>query len=314
MAVHSSSHSEGIALGTGDRRRTGIDVHPGHARVGVGPCESERRTQGSWASEGWRDGQSAAATTVLPEKPAVIAQDLNGAKISGVEVEFEALDGGTAIPGTATTDSLGEAGTNWVLGLPTGPQALRATVGEYAVEFTATATDPPLAIPPGSLPRGRLTVPYRKTLDVRGGTGSLFWSLEAGSLPAGLALDTTGVIVGTPTEIDSPTFTVHVRDAEGNEASREMELRVPLARGPSTPYRPLRRVLYPRARSERASPLGARRRWRQRALAWTRSMRAPRCSSSSGITSVRSAEIPTRTWRLSWNPTRRLRSDSATTR
>ena len=172
------------------------------------------------------DGQSAAATTVLPEKPTVIAQDLNGAKISGVEVEFEALDGGTALPGTATTDSLGEAGTNWVLGLPTGPQALRATVGEYAVEFTATATDPPLAIPPGSLPRGRLTVPYRKTLDVRGGTGSLFWSLEAGSLPAGLALDTTGVIVGTPTEIDSPTFTVHVRDAEGNEASRELELRV----------------------------------------------------------------------------------------
>ena len=172
------------------------------------------------------DGQSAPATTSLPEKLTVMVHDLNGAMISGAVLKFTALDGGTAIPGTATTDSHGEAGATWVLGWPTGPQTLRATAGEHAIEFTATATDPPLAIPPGTLARGRLTVPYRETLDVRGGIQPLFWSLESGSLPAGLALDTTGVIVGTPTEIDSTAFTVHVRDAEGNEASREMELRV----------------------------------------------------------------------------------------
>ena len=172
------------------------------------------------------DGQSAPATTALYDRPTVMVRDLNGTEISGVVVEFEALDGGSAIPARATTDSYGEAGTKWVLGWPTGPQTLRATAGEYAVEFTATATEAPVSIPYGTLLRGRLTLPYRETIEVRGGIQPLFWSLDSGSLPAGLALDTTGVIAGTPMEIDSTTFTVHVRDAEGNEASREMELRV----------------------------------------------------------------------------------------
>ena len=83
-----------------------------------------------------------------------------------------------------------------------------------------------MSIPHGTLLRGRLTLPYRETIEVRGGIQPLFWSLESGSLPAGLALDTTGVIAGTPMETGLATFTLHVRDGEGNEDSREMELRV----------------------------------------------------------------------------------------
>lgn len=172
------------------------------------------------------DDQSAPALTVLPARPTVSAHDLNGTQISGVAVEFDAANGGFTDPPRTTTDRYGEASTSWILGLPTGIQTLRATAGDFAVEFTATATNPPLAIPANDLLRGRLTVPYHEVIEARGGYEPLFWSLESGSLPAGLALDTTGLIAGMPTETGWATFTVRVRDSEGSEASREMELRV----------------------------------------------------------------------------------------
>lgn len=181
------------------------------------------------------DDQSAPALTVLPVRPTVRVDDLNGTQISGVAVEFEASSGGVADPSKATTNSYGEASTSWILGLTTGTQTLQAAAGEFAVEFTATATNPPLAIPDRELFRGRLTVPYHEVVEARGGYEPLFWSLESGSLPAGLALDTTGLIAGTPTEIGWATFTVRVRDSKGTEASREMELRVCEAPLPMTP-------------------------------------------------------------------------------
>ena len=172
------------------------------------------------------DDQSAPALTVLPERLTVRVYDLNGTQISGVAVEFEPSSGGVADPPKATTNSYGEASTSWILGLPTGIQTLQAAAGEFEVEFRATATNPPLAIPAKDLLRGRLTVPYHEVIEARGGYEPLFWSLESGSLPAGLALDTTGLIAGTPTDTGWATFTVRVRDSEGTEASRRMELRV----------------------------------------------------------------------------------------
>ena len=172
------------------------------------------------------DGQTGPALRSLADRPTIFVHGRNGTPIADVEVEFEPSDNGTALPAKTTTDSDGEAATSWILGLPTGTQTLRAHVDSYVVDFTATATHAPLSIPSALLSRGRLTVPYREAVEARGGSGLLFWSLESGSLPVGLVLDSAGVIAGTPTEIDRAIFRVQVRDAEGNEASRAMEIRV----------------------------------------------------------------------------------------
>lgn len=172
------------------------------------------------------DGQTGPALRPLPDRLVVFVHDLNGGPIADAEVEFRTPGGGSAVPSVATTNNDGNVATTWVLGMDTGPQTLRAIVDSHTAEFTATAIEPPLTIPAAILSRGRLTVPYRETLEARGGIGPLFWSLASGSLPAGLALDTTGVIAGTPSALDSTDFTVHVRDEDGNEASRAFALRV----------------------------------------------------------------------------------------
>lgn len=172
------------------------------------------------------DGQTARALQRLPDPPTVLVIDGNGVPIPNFEVRFDASDGGAAVPSTGATDNLGEASTVWFLGPPTGIQTLRATAGAHTVDFTATATEPPLSIPATVLSRGRLTLPYRETVTARGGVGPFFWSLESGTLPEGLALDSTGVISGLPARIDSTGFTVRVRDADGSEASRQLWLRV----------------------------------------------------------------------------------------
>ncbi|NIL95710.1 MAG: autotransporter outer membrane beta-barrel domain-containing protein, partial [Planctomycetales bacterium] len=66
------------------------------------------------------------------------------------------------------------------------------------------------------LPNGTQGGSYSQTLAASGGTAPLSWSIVAGSLPAGLALDgPTGVISGTPTTAGTSNFTVRVTDANG---------------------------------------------------------------------------------------------------
>jgi hypothetical protein len=66
------------------------------------------------------------------------------------------------------------------------------------------------------LPRGTVGVQYARTLVASGGTTPFTWSLDSGSLPAGLSLDaSTGVISGTPTTVEGPEFVVRVTDDFG---------------------------------------------------------------------------------------------------
>ncbi len=93
------------------------------------------------------DGQSAAAGSQVPARPAVRVVDVGGNPVPGAAVTFTATAGGGHVGGaTATTDSNGRASVgSWTLGGSAGMNALEARVAGTGISgnpvtFSATAT------------------------------------------------------------------------------------------------------------------------------------------------------------------------------
>ncbi len=64
----------------------------------------------------------------------------------------------------------------------------------------------------GDLGDGEQLVAYEDTVNLRGGTGDFTFSINEGSLPAGLTINSSGIISGTTSEVGSFSFTVNVLD------------------------------------------------------------------------------------------------------
>jgi hypothetical protein len=121
-----------------------------------------------------------------------------------------------------------------ITGTPT--TAGSATVTVHATDSsspTATTTGPvTITVNPlstltltGSLPNATLGVPYTQTLTAQGGLAPYTYAVTAGSLPAGLSLDSsTGVISGTPTAVGASSFTVTATDSEPTPAHASLPL------------------------------------------------------------------------------------------
>ena len=86
-------------------------------------------------------GARAPAGTVVPVGPAVQLLDGGGDPVVGADVLLEVVEGGGSLASSALqTDSRGKASGIWVLGREAGTtQRIRATSGQFSVEFTAEA-------------------------------------------------------------------------------------------------------------------------------------------------------------------------------
>ncbi len=70
-------------------------------------------------------------------------------------------------------------------------------------------------------PNGEVGVPYTAQPTASGGTPSYTWAVSAGTLPAGLSINTsTGAITGTPTTVGSQSVTVRATDAKSGAATQ----------------------------------------------------------------------------------------------
>ncbi|MDR2474504.1 MAG: putative Ig domain-containing protein, partial [Bacteroidales bacterium] len=114
-----------------------------------------------------------------------------------------------------------------------GRVSLRATItdglssgADYIMYFDINVAPTPPTISTTTLPDGIVGVTYSRTLEVNG-AGTMTWSVTAGSLPAGLTLNSaTGVISGTPTVTGTANFTVKVSNGALPDATQELSITI----------------------------------------------------------------------------------------
>jgi uncharacterized protein YhjY with autotransporter beta-barrel domain len=92
--------------------------------------------------------------------------------------------------------------------------------------YTLTIAGPTITIAPASIPNGTVGTGYSQTLSAAGGTAPYTFSTTPANLPAGLSLDASGTLSGTPTTAGDYTFSVIATDAQSFTGSRSYTVHV----------------------------------------------------------------------------------------
>ncbi|HDX8360667.1 TPA: putative Ig domain-containing protein, partial [Aeromonas hydrophila] len=88
-----------------------------------------------------------------------------------------------------------------------------------------TVSTPTLAITPTTLPDGTQGTAYNQTVTATGGSAPYTYAITAGSLPAGLSLNTSsGMISGTPSVSGTFNLTLTATDANSATGSQAYSL------------------------------------------------------------------------------------------
>jgi hypothetical protein len=97
--------------------------------------------------------------------------------------------------------------------------------GERTV--TLNITCPTITVNPASLANGTTGTPYGPVnFSQTGSTGTVTFSVSAGTLPAGLGLTGAGVLSGTPTAAGTSSFSVKAQDQFGCSGTRALTLQI----------------------------------------------------------------------------------------
>jgi hypothetical protein len=171
--------------------------------------------------------ESKSSTVVVNPAPSITTTSLPNGTVGTAYSQTLQATGGT---GTLTwTVALGSLPANLSLsssGTISGTPSATGT-SPFTVKVTDSAPTPvsaqqplsitistTLSILTTSLPNGVVGVSYSASVVASGGTTPYTWSLTAGTLPAGLTLNTsTGAITGIPTTVGTSNFTVTVTDS-----------------------------------------------------------------------------------------------------
>ena len=194
-------------------------------------------TTGTWLANGVVGGPYSQALAVTGGTAPYRWVLMGGALPAGLSLnQSTGVISGTPITAVASTFSV--AVTDAVSSNAYANLALTVTGTTATATATATAAPAPAPAPtPGlivasstQLANGTVNTAYSTALAASGGTTPYRWTLTAGSLPAGLTLNsTTGVISGTPTSAVTTSPTITVTDAASGSAAATFGLTIDAA-------------------------------------------------------------------------------------
>lgn len=135
-----------------------------------------------------------------------------------------ALSDGLSV--TASTDYTGAGATT-----PDAWDGYSYKVGAVNAKYVAikvpTASAPAISTPAGALSGGTVGTSYSATIAASNSPTS--FAVSVGSLPAGLSIDSSGVISGTPSAAGTSTFSVTATNATGTSAAVEYTITIAAA-------------------------------------------------------------------------------------
>jgi hypothetical protein len=182
-----------------------------------------------------RSGSRTLSLTVY-RPPSVGPSTLSDAYVSELyDLRFTAADGKPpytfSLASGALPAGLSLASNGQLAGTPTAPGSASFEVmvsdanGRTGRRFFSLAVYSLPTLTTTTLPEAQRGQPYAHTLTVSGGKGGYFFTRESGSIPAGITLDSSGQLSGTPTGSTS-SFTVRVYDANNRSDARTLTLSV----------------------------------------------------------------------------------------
>lgn len=226
-------------LGLFEFDRQTFTVAPVSNTVNVGPSATDINLSDCLVKQ---PGPLAITTAALPGGNVGVAYNQTLAASGGVPGYVWSLntgsnplpDGLTLNPSGVISGTPGTAETKTIT-LKVADSTGASQTKTFTLEILGVAPPPPsppvspaLAITTTSLPGGTVGVAYSQTLAVSGGVPGYAWTLAEGSNPppAGVSLNLSGVIAGTPRGAGTTTFTVKVIDSVGGAATKEFTITV----------------------------------------------------------------------------------------
>ena len=118
-----------------------------------------------------------------------------------------------------------------------GATTLAGCVGT-SLQSSQALNPPPatasLKISTNSLPNGEVDLSYQGSIVATGGTPPYSWSVAAGALPNGLALDSvSGIISGQPASAGTFGFAIGVQDSSASRTSAQTQMSMQIASAPN---------------------------------------------------------------------------------
>lgn len=143
-----------------------------------------------------------------------------------------------SLPAGLTLSSSGViSGTPSAIGTGTFVALVRDSgnpVQSQSATFSIVVSPTQLKVTQASIAQGMIGRPYSGTLQATGGTPGYTWSVSSGSLPAGLTLNLTGAISGTPAASGTAAFTATVKDSGSPTQSVSSQVSINVAPAPLT--------------------------------------------------------------------------------
>lgn len=241
-SVSAGSLPAGVTLGTGNGALVGTPSKAGSYSVTITVSDSTKQISRKTFSIDVASSASPLSIDSTPIPDGQVGSAYSAALgVSGGTAPYTwsissgALPGGLSlgqsngvISGTPTTS--GQFTFTAMVTDSTSPTPQTATQS-FSFTIAAASSQPP-SITTTSLPGGTTGSAYSATLGATGGTIPYTWSISAGTLPAGLNLvASSGLISGTPASAGNSSFTVRVKDAKNNTATKTLSISI-AASGP----------------------------------------------------------------------------------